>query len=664
MLLGNKKNQKKDQNWCIILSPITSEIDKKQVAQSISQVFSLTAEESTDLVNSTPIILLDNLTREVAGQVKEYFRPCGAEMVLTNDTFLKRKCYRTVWPTPPNLSFLHDWKPKTPPQKPQEEQVLQPEEALNELRSLAEMSKQGKEAEQEPLAAVGQSAGRNGKETAEEEMLSRQIDRDEEELARELQKWKHESVLLRDQVNRLQSETTQLRKRLHLETSQVRSDREEIVRDQQGKLQETRALLINMEEKYEVLKEEYQQARAILESKVVSTEKEVNQKRDFWQGRIQELEQTLNSWKQERDQLEEMIRTKENELGSSHDALKKTKDMLKQAEHLTQDELAKWQNKTQDLAETTESLRKENHSLTEILQDKETQLRQLHEECNQLRRLLQDRMEQESKENQKSNSSVQQLKQENEELKVAFDQVRKVFEDSKQRNETMEMLLTQKVKDYEQSELNWRKALEEQEAKSRSLQQQFEVLYRQLDELKSQNQQYQDVQENAASRQKDLEKNQYRLLQELDSRTRLVQEWETRGKMWETKASELHAAYQKQQTILDETFKMLDVREKDLTEMRRKIQALQERLEGSTGLAQREFLVRHLTDKEKNLKQLVGRQEKIESEIRDREAEMRGILSEQEGVEKEIIECKQVLRRLPEHDKPLNPQSTPDKLKR
>ena len=124
MLLGNKKKQGEEQNWCIVLNPLRNEIDKKRVARAISDVFSLSTEEAVDLVSNTPIILLDNLTRNVAAKVKEYFRSAGAEIVLTNDIFYKRKCYRTVWPEPPNLSFLHNWDPmKAPVQK---EEILNP----------------------------------------------------------------------------------------------------------------------------------------------------------------------------------------------------------------------------------------------------------------------------------------------------------------------------------------------------------------------------------------------------------------------------------------------------------------------------------------------------------------------------------------------------------
>src|SRR5687767_8826326 len=98
MLLRNRKTQKDEQNWCIILSPLRNEIDKKKVSQKITEVFSLTPDEATDLVANTPIILLDNLSHSIATKLRDFFKTAGADLVLTNDVFQKRKCYRTVWP--------------------------------------------------------------------------------------------------------------------------------------------------------------------------------------------------------------------------------------------------------------------------------------------------------------------------------------------------------------------------------------------------------------------------------------------------------------------------------------------------------------------------------------------------------------------------------------
>ena len=139
MLLGNKKNQEKEQNWSLVLNPVSNEIDRHKLSQKIAEAFRLSLDEALDLVRNTPIILLDNMSRDAAAKAKDYFSGLNGEMFLTNDVYVKRKCYRTVWPEQPDLSFLEE--PQTvalpvsqPAAAPQYK--LKPEEALYELRSL------------------------------------------------------------------------------------------------------------------------------------------------------------------------------------------------------------------------------------------------------------------------------------------------------------------------------------------------------------------------------------------------------------------------------------------------------------------------------------------------------------------------------------------------
>lgn len=155
MLIGQKKPQNFEQNWFVVLNSTTNEIDKRKVAQKISEVFVLSFDEARDLVSNTPIILLDNLTKSIAVKLRDYFRPLGANMTLSNDSLYKRKCYRTIWPHQPNLNFLHTWKSEQP--RPSDEQeVLDPDEALNEIRSLSETSVQQVNEVPEPLWPVPQ----------------------------------------------------------------------------------------------------------------------------------------------------------------------------------------------------------------------------------------------------------------------------------------------------------------------------------------------------------------------------------------------------------------------------------------------------------------------------------------------------------------------------
>ncbi len=142
MLLGHRKAVEEDQdkNWCVVLNALENEIDRKRVSQKISEIFSLSTEEASDLVRSTPIILLDHLSKSMADRLKGYFATFGANLILSKDTVFKRKCYRTVWPQAPSLSFLHSWNDGLPSkeliQDTTSHEAMNPEQALDEIRAM------------------------------------------------------------------------------------------------------------------------------------------------------------------------------------------------------------------------------------------------------------------------------------------------------------------------------------------------------------------------------------------------------------------------------------------------------------------------------------------------------------------------------------------------
>ena len=63
----------------------------------------------------------------------------GAEFVVTNDGLFKRRCYRTVWPEPPSLSFLFDLSDEDEEKiEKAEDEKLDQADALREIRSWKE----------------------------------------------------------------------------------------------------------------------------------------------------------------------------------------------------------------------------------------------------------------------------------------------------------------------------------------------------------------------------------------------------------------------------------------------------------------------------------------------------------------------------------------------
>ena len=101
-----RKSEAEEKNWCVVLKSFNSTLDRTRLIQKLQKAFEISAEDALDVMQNTPIILLDHLPHEQANRIKEYFSENGVEVMLTQDSFYKRRCYRTVWPTMPNLESI------------------------------------------------------------------------------------------------------------------------------------------------------------------------------------------------------------------------------------------------------------------------------------------------------------------------------------------------------------------------------------------------------------------------------------------------------------------------------------------------------------------------------------------------------------------------------
>jgi len=106
MLFTKKLKQEAKEDFALILNPVRNDIAKSRIIERMAQVFPLTIEEAGDLVENTPIVLLEGLGQDVGEQLRKYLAETNADLMLTEDQSYRRKCFRAIWPTPPNLSFL------------------------------------------------------------------------------------------------------------------------------------------------------------------------------------------------------------------------------------------------------------------------------------------------------------------------------------------------------------------------------------------------------------------------------------------------------------------------------------------------------------------------------------------------------------------------------
>ena len=515
MLLNPKKSQREEQNWCVILSPLRNEIDKKKVAQKIASVFSLSSEEAADLVSNTPIILLDNLTHSIAAKLKDYFQSSGAQTVLTNDVFQKRKCYRTVWPEQPNLSFLHDWSPLA--ESGEEHEALETDEALNEIWSMMKEDVKKNEPLQPVLTGTSQI--------------------EYEQLLEEMERWRRECMALREEQRRIREEHDSIKKPVDTEAEGVR------------------LLLAASEEKYQILKDEYREARRLYEEKISTL--------------VQEGEQG-------KKRTEEMVRS-------------------------------------------LESLKQEKHSRDQEFSQKEDQSRRGSEEYERTNRLLQERISVSAQESERWKSQVQEL--------------------------SGKLELHQKIKE------DLERTLNEQAEQMVSWSQKYNTLTQHLDFLEKEQKEEREARKKVEARQQDLEKDQLRLIQEVESKASEIHQWESRCQDMDRQLAELRRLHENQEKVIQNSFKQLEARDLEVETARRQLREIESRAQEQEVARRKLQLVTRVEEQEKRLKQLVEEQQRIEAEISGREDVMRKILAEQETVEKDILEAKQTQWLLAENKK-------------
>lgn len=292
MLLRNRKTQEEEKNWCIILSPLSSEIDKKRVTQKIIEVFSLSPEEAADLVSNTPIILLDNLSRPIASKLKDFFKAAGADLLLTNDVFQKRKCYRTVWPEPPNLSFLHGLQVVEEAQEiASSHEVLPADQALHEMRSL------------------GEKPAREEIPTIERKDFAAPSSIERDRLHQETDKWRKECAMLREEAERLRTQIANLSMQEKRGATEHDEDLKRKLQEKEKEARELRVLFGSSEEKYEVLKAEYREARNVYEEKMAMLARESEQ----WKRKINENTESAQAAEKEKAALQESLVQKDTQ---------------------------------------------------------------------------------------------------------------------------------------------------------------------------------------------------------------------------------------------------------------------------------------------------------------------------------------------------------------
>ena len=348
MRFRTPKVHPEEKNWSAILHPLRSELDKKRVAEKVSELFRVSFEEARELVENTPIILLDQISHPVAIQVQSIFQGVRAEVSLTADPSAKRRCYRAVWQDPPNLSLLIPSAPETPQEK----------------------AGQGVPFET-PVHRVSTPP------------LSGEVEASPSALP-ELEKRYRELELLYEERAR--------------ENEELKRCLEEELRKQSEK----------EEERYQGLKTEYQESRAIYEEKILEKTADLEKQHKQFLEKLNQLESSKEGLDRlVKERLEEVNQWREKyhllaqkceRIESLYEGERKRREQIeeavrqssKQAERARQDleiqvtETERWRKKYEELSQISEERENEVRELRDQNRSLETQLESVQRQAREL----------------------------------------------------------------------------------------------------------------------------------------------------------------------------------------------------------------------------------------------------------------------------------------
>lgn len=358
MLLGNRKEQQThEQNWCVVLNTIDSEITKKKVARKMSEVFTLSGEEATDLVNNTPIILLDNLSRSIANKVKQYFSAVTRDMLLTNDVLRKRKYYRTVWPEQPNLSFLHNWEPEAAVKTSDEK--LNAEEALDELRTAKEEPKKEEAPKAEEVAPAPLPV------SSKQVEIPRQVQE-------ELESLRVKTFDAQKLIDTLQNEKEELKTRIaEAEKNQNGHSEESVPSEEVEKL---RALLKQSNDRYDVLKEEFRETRELFEERIkqvaADSQGQVGAEQE---SQITELQKELEALRNENKAMKFGVAQKEEQYAQALKELDSLRQLQESEASQSSADIEEWRTQLAQADQKISMLEKVNADMEKAFEEKTAQ---------------------------------------------------------------------------------------------------------------------------------------------------------------------------------------------------------------------------------------------------------------------------------------------------
>ncbi len=431
-----KEEVPKDQAWAIvILKPLRTEI-RGDLIQRISEAFSISQDEAENVVSNTPNILLDELNQATAVKIKDYFRATGAEMFLTNDTFVKSKCYRTVWPEKPDLSDVlgadEEEKPKQvisqapkellkseeeiikkfsrppvedaapaqsimpeapkAPEKPSESEStrsrktpsVDPEQFKAKLHEEAKSLLDNSSKEEESQAPAPESTRddlfseehiESEDEVESKQSLSQLSAEESKQVLKYFTQWKENYDAWKDNFVALTSEVDQL-KRQRESFGQALTESREKIQDGIKEIQLQKSLLSDLQEKRKSAEGNLDSARQEFNERIGTLSKEIG----TWKRKSEEIQQRIGELESEKSALSSNFDQQEQSYKELQEDYDDARNNFEMKLNLSIEVLNQWKAKVNDM----------NEQMTSVDTLKSRVERQLREQRKQYEQLEQD----------------------------------------------------------------------------------------------------------------------------------------------------------------------------------------------------------------------------------------------------------------------------------
>ncbi|MFA7001401.1 MAG: hypothetical protein WC352_04580, partial [Candidatus Omnitrophota bacterium] len=145
-MLARKKQESQIKSWSVILTAYPRIGSRTDLFQLLASLFPLSVEEAEEVVSHVPIVLLEGVALSLATELKKRLAACAAEVLITQDSALIRKCSKASWQETPKAMSLQEEtetpadSSETPEARETTEdppRALEPEEALRETQAEA-----------------------------------------------------------------------------------------------------------------------------------------------------------------------------------------------------------------------------------------------------------------------------------------------------------------------------------------------------------------------------------------------------------------------------------------------------------------------------------------------------------------------------------------------